>query len=526
MDMNLGVQDENGMTAIMYAVRQPSLLKISKKIIYLMNDDYLNIADKQGNTVLFHSVHSPTIELYNILKYKIDINHLNKDNDSILSYCYRNQIYNICNVFSTKDFIHFETLNNEGKNAVIYLIEQNRWSELKNISIYIKLNNFNFKSEAVVRCFSNFFKKMYETGLTKDPITMRRPHPNYIIPYLKTLRNLIHSTYDFNQPIDNVGNTPLMFFIETQDYGSMYYLIKHWKNLDLSITNKHGESACSLCLKTKNIYMIRYFMKQPTFNYDIKDRYGNNLLMYFTNYYYPDVIRPIISKNSKLLEQTNDKKETVLIIATQLLRHDIVKILLNLNANVNHQDYLGNTALHYAVDLKDEKMINILSFFKSDIYIKNKHGESVMNIITKQNEEKIISIIENPIKPYEFQQKEGKSNDNHQMNKNNKKGINNNVDNLDFEIDELSLKNNHLKIMNEIVFGDHENTYQPFIDTNMLYLIENDIFIEKNKKMYGEKRNEDREFYDIIGSKGDISANYMKVITKILIGIAFGGISF
>ena len=55
----------------------------------------------------------------------------------------------------------------------------------------------------------------------------------------------------------------------------------------------------------------------------------------------------LISKNADL-DVENNLKQTSLILACQLSFTNIVKILLNEGAYVNAQDFLKNTALHYA----------------------------------------------------------------------------------------------------------------------------------------------------------------------------------
>ncbi|OUM69651.1 hypothetical protein PIROE2DRAFT_26292, partial [Piromyces sp. E2] len=69
-----------------------------------------------------------------------------------------------------------------------------------------------------------------------------------------------------------------------------------------------------------------------------------------------------------------------LIIATKLGRRMIVKYLIRKNANINYQDEFGNTSLHYAIEIGDKYIIDILSFYHCDINLKNKEGKSPLDL--------------------------------------------------------------------------------------------------------------------------------------------------
>lgn len=58
--------------------------------------------------------------------------------------------------------------------------------------------------------------------------------------YSQSLIALNELGCDFNAPIDEEGNTPLMFFLKMGDNCSVYYILKNVENLDLSKKNKYG----------------------------------------------------------------------------------------------------------------------------------------------------------------------------------------------------------------------------------------------------------------------------------------------
>lgn len=58
----------------------------------------------------------------------------------------------------------------------------------------------------------------------------------------------------------------------------------------------------------------------------------------------------------------------------------LVRLLLNAGVDVNATDCYGYTALHYACQMKNQTLIPLLLAARADPTIKNKHGESSLDI--------------------------------------------------------------------------------------------------------------------------------------------------
>lgn len=58
----------------------------------------------------------------------------------------------------------------------------------------------------------------------------------------------------------------------------------------------------------------------------------------------------------------------------------LVRMLLNAGVEVNATDCYGYTALHYACQMKNQTLIPLLLAARADPTIKNKHGESSLDI--------------------------------------------------------------------------------------------------------------------------------------------------
>lgn len=140
--------------------------------------------------------------------------------------------------------------------------------------------------------------------------------------------------------------------------------------------------------------------------FDITAQYNDyNILMFFVINNYWESVDQLLRKNIKLINKVNDKKETPLIIASKLGHKKIVKHILldHINdINIDHQDELGNTALHYTLELGGKYIINCLAFHHANIHIKNNKGKSPLEIVKEHENDELISLLKKPLMLYKF----------------------------------------------------------------------------------------------------------------------------
>ena len=193
---------------------------------------------------------------------------------------------------------------------------------------------------------------------------------------------------DFNTVIDEEGNTAFMFFLWLQDWNTVVYLLLYHKNLNSQKSNINGINTILLCgmfkkneaSETSNIdiqSLIKLCLKSIELNVNVIYNDYNILMLSIINNNW-ECVNYLSRKNIELINQVNDKKETPLIIASKLGHKDIIKVILLYfikEVNLNH-DELGNTALHYALELSDKYIINNLAFHHVNLNIKNNKGKS------------------------------------------------------------------------------------------------------------------------------------------------------
>jgi len=164
MNINYGIQDELGRTALMYAVKYESLDFAVKEMI---PGKHINLLDKDGNSVLFFASEA-YFTLDKFAKYKdlFDNNHVNNNNENLILYAARNRKMN-CNEYikSLRKFDCTEPnlMNNNGMTAAMYLVYYGQYEQLeyflKENKGKINVNEVNNFGNSLVNVL---IKKYYE----------------------------------------------------------------------------------------------------------------------------------------------------------------------------------------------------------------------------------------------------------------------------------------------------------------------------------------------------------------------------
>lgn len=420
MNIDKYVQDQNGMTALMHAAEHSNLLSVVKTLVQ-EGGDSIYLTDNRKETVLFHALKNLDIFYFIADNTKFDINQVNCYNESAFIYACKHDI----EVPRTLLVSNPNIMDNDGKTGPMYLIEHERYKTLLNILTRNKQFDYNLRNERNEGFFSLFIKKYYDYYTSKDFLDKF----NTFIQHVNLLKYLCTTDCDFNSSIDEYGNTPLMFFLLIKDYSTALYILLNVKNLDLSVKNKHGINACYLYffVDENNDKLKRVLFNHKTFDYTFIDKYNNNLLMHSIvreKYRFNNIVFTAMNlvKHEKLFNKVNDRKENFIIVATKLNCLKNIDDSYMDKIDINQQDYLGNTALFYAVKLNDLYAINKLAFYHADPSIKNNEGVSVLDLVHETKKiselelddeikvkESIIGILNHSVPPKKFgKKKKGK----------------------------------------------------------------------------------------------------------------------
>jgi len=315
MNLNYDVQGENGATALMESAFRPSMFFVFEKIV--KSNANVNIVDNNGNTALFYAIKNPKSLEMLLKKTNIDINHLNNDNDSVLTYCCRTDRVNALNILSKQKSLDPNHINCVGKTAAMYLVENAEFQLLKPFVMNggVDPNYKNKFGQTLVSCFINYFYQHCNDSLTDIELASRAGYLRNK-RYAYTLKTLVELGCDFNIPVDDDGNTPIMVLLMMKDYVTCQYLLNECGSaIDLSKKNHNGLNASYLSLfissetfKNLNLRTIdnlsfetlkKAFTNNPTFDKEYLESGDVNVtetIKIINNYKVP-------SEKSKIIQQ-------------------------------------------------------------------------------------------------------------------------------------------------------------------------------------------------------------------------------
>jgi ankyrin repeat protein len=168
-------------------------------------------------------------------------------------------------------------------------------------------------------------------------------HYSIIFKNYDTFKTLIEFGADI-ELIDNLGNTPLIIAVQYNRLQFIKYLVE--KNVNLNHVNKEGESGVLIGLLKKRLHVVEFLLTQ-----DI---------------------------NVNIYEKTN--KISPLIIAINFGLNNIIQTLINKNIDIDHQDFDGNSGLHYIIIEANWYAFDLM-IDKSNVNLINLYGKTPLHLI-------------------------------------------------------------------------------------------------------------------------------------------------
>lgn len=159
--------------------------------------------------------------------------------------------------------------------------------------------------------------------------------------------------------------------------------------------NANDIYALFVAVEANDLDLVKIFLDHGAMT-NLKDNIGRNSLFYMLKK--QNDVREMCSELIKRGINVNDgdfNGYTPLMESVNKNKGDIVEILLQAKADVNRvNDKDGNTAIHYAIMNSNKEILNKLMSYNPDITIKNKSGESPLEIISKtQKSAEFVSIL-------------------------------------------------------------------------------------------------------------------------------------
>ncbi len=273
---------------------------------------------------------------------------------------------------------------------------QNYISKNKDIDLDIYDENYNYFIQYIVMFnLYDILKLIFDKKISIRLDILDNDGRNILFMPIK------YNYYDiFKLLIDNDKNNIGMNLLDVKDnfgYTGLHYAIKY-NNLKalLLLYNKEAitinADIYKLCLEYKRTPFLLYLLENEIKkqNYNFINNEGVSILQMSINFEDMKAINYIIN-NVNLLKQIVNNKEneyglTALHQCIVLNYNDIVKKLIENDADINLGDYLGNTPLHYSIIEKNYEITELLLTKNNLLYSQtNMNGNTPLHILLEED---------------------------------------------------------------------------------------------------------------------------------------------
>ncbi|XP_014353261.1 ankyrin repeat domain-containing protein 22 isoform X2 [Latimeria chalumnae] len=141
----------------------------------------------------------------------------------------------------------------------------------------------------------------------------------------------------------------------------------------------YGDTPLIAACRVGCIQIARYLIQEGA-NINIKNKKERTSLHYavrkrftFVDYLLIIILMPILLIGFLIMEIKEKKSAT------------LIKTLIQAGVNVNAVDYKGNTVLHYACEMRNQRIIPFLLEANADPILKNKNLETPLDIAIRLN---------------------------------------------------------------------------------------------------------------------------------------------
>lgn len=158
------------------------------------------------------------------------------------------------------------------------------------------------------------------------------------------------------------------------DFGQVWYWLREDSKL-VNVQDGFNGDTPLICACRRGHLRIVSFLLRRNADVNLTNRKERTCLHYavkkkftFFDYLLIILLMPVLLIGYFLMVSKTKQNET------------LVRTLLDAGVEVNAADCYGYTALHYACEMKNQNLVPILLEAQADPMIKNKHGESSLDI--------------------------------------------------------------------------------------------------------------------------------------------------
>jgi len=377
-NVNVNVKDDHNNTALIVSSQHAYLYNSVKEFVNRNAD--LNVINDEGTSALLNSCKDSDVRIFKFLVNKGASIYITDHygNNALMHACSYNEPNKI--KYLIKKGININAQNNDGDTALMQCVKAG------NVNIVKYLIKHNANVNVLNNKNQNALVVAFLTSYGQEVVDYKN---------LSIIKILISKKTDPNVPIDETGNSILMFLIMKNDVSMIKYISKVYsKKLDYNHKNHLGHTAFTYALKYNNSEIIDLLISTKKINIFEEDDYGNDMIMYSTCNLSPEYFRKFTKKvHGNLINKCNHNRESYLIMAAKVNNEKVIDMLLDKGADVDHQEAQGNTALHYASRQGNIVTIEKLIKRKASLEIQNYKRETPLMIACRFKQKESIKVL-------------------------------------------------------------------------------------------------------------------------------------
>lgn len=298
---------------------------------------------------------------------------------------------------------------------IFLLIKENKFKNLEeliknnnNINLDIHDENYNYLIHYLIMFNQiNLIKTILKKNIRLDVLDIDGRTILYY-PIKFNYIDIFNLLLEYNKKIigisiidikDNLGNTALHYACVLNNINIVMELINN--NSDPLIRNNEGENALHIALKYNRNEIIEYIInKNNNLNINFLSKTGENFLQLAVSYQNTTISTLLIEKTK--INLNNQEKDYGTTVLQQLIVQNNIRLFkkaISFGANINQQDFYGNTSLIYISSDTNPDLFNcILSYDNVNYNLTNIDGDTSLHIILNKNNKLPTHIIEKIIK--------------------------------------------------------------------------------------------------------------------------------
>jgi ankyrin repeat protein len=151
---------------------------------------------------------------------------------------------------------------------------------------------------------------------------------------------------------------------------------------DVNLTNNYGNAALSIAIANKQEEMVKFLLKAgASVDQLITDKIKTTTpLIYALELGLTGIVKVLLDAKVNVNQQATNLPPLIIALRRQGQDKEIVKLLLEAGANVNTQDEIGQTPLHYATREGRKDIVELLLNAGADVKRTNKFGHTALTI--------------------------------------------------------------------------------------------------------------------------------------------------